>query len=149
MPKPQGMPTSRSTHSQDSIAPSDPPGAGPSASAGQRTAGGSPLHFMSLPVHNVLHCTKAGGRPPQHQGAGPHFLKALSNPAHSSLRSSFGVVLHKPAIDSLLIDIAMPLWHRLLTFPLQEHLNLLSTLSSAQPLYQHIGTSSSSGKSYM
>ena len=52
---------------QGSTAPADPPGAGPSAPASQRMAGGSPLHFMSLPVHNTLHCTKAGGRPPQHQ----------------------------------------------------------------------------------
>ena len=47
--------------------PSDPPGAEPSAPAGRRMAGGSPLHFMSLPVLNVLHGIKAGGRPPEHQ----------------------------------------------------------------------------------
>ena len=51
---------------QGSTAPSDPSGAEPSAPAGQKTAGSSPLHFMRLPVH-VLHRTKAGGETPQHQ----------------------------------------------------------------------------------
>ena len=52
---------------QGSTAPSDPPGAEPSAPAGQKMAGGSPLHFMSLPALNALHRTKIGGRLPQHQ----------------------------------------------------------------------------------
>ena len=52
---------------QGLTAPSDPPGAEPSAPAGRRMAGGSPLHFVSLPVHSVVHCTKSGGRPPQHE----------------------------------------------------------------------------------
>ena len=52
-------------------------GADPSAPASQKTAGGSPLHFMSFRVHDVPHYTKAGGRPPQHQdpdrGLAPSF----------------------------------------------------------------------------
>ena len=52
---------------QGSTAPSDPPGDEPSAPASQRTAGGSHLPFMSLPVLNVLHCIQAGGRPHEHQ----------------------------------------------------------------------------------
>ena len=43
---------------QGLTAPSDPPGAEPSAPASQKMVGGRPLHFMSLPVHNVLHRTK-------------------------------------------------------------------------------------------
>ena len=52
---------------QGLTAPSDPPGAEPSAPASQKMAGGSPLHFMKLPVFDALHRTKTGGRPPQHQ----------------------------------------------------------------------------------
>ena len=52
---------------QGSTAPSDPPGSEPSAHVGRRTAGGSPLHFMRLPVHSAIHYQKSRGSPPQHQ----------------------------------------------------------------------------------
>ena len=50
-----------------SLSLSDPPEAEPYAPPGRRTAGGSPLHFMSLPVVDVPHCIEAGARPSEHQ----------------------------------------------------------------------------------
>lgn len=74
------------SHKQGSTAPSDYLGAQPSAPVSQGTAGCRPLHFLSLPVLNVLYPIKKGGKPPQHEdpdgGAAPRLLKPLSNPAH-------------------------------------------------------------------
>ena len=51
---------------QGATDPSKGPGAEPSASAGERMAGGSPLHSVPSPIH----CASAGGLPLHHQDPG-------------------------------------------------------------------------------
>ena len=62
---------------QGSTASPDPLGAESPAPASQWTAGGSPLHFMLVPVHCVLGCAITGTGVPQHQdlvgGLPPNF----------------------------------------------------------------------------
>lgn len=70
-------------------APSKLPGAEPFASAGQRTAGGSPLHFMTFSVH----CTTSGGRAPGVQGRFPKTRTFVSEQANHFFGAKLGNTL--------------------------------------------------------
>lgn len=59
----------------------------PSTPADHNMAGGSPLHVMMIPAHDVLHCKTTDDRRPissrMSRSAAPKILEALSEPAHA------------------------------------------------------------------